>query len=1185
MKGSARLPLSSGGVSLKLGLVPIFVLLLAFPSVSWAQRAAAAINGTVRDPTGAVIPQATITLTNTQTNVAQTVVTDGAGEYIILNIFPGTYVLRASKQGFETVTHPDITLQVNQTTTFDFALPVGATTQTVKVQAQAAAIETSTAELGSVVTRKSVNDLPLNGRNFTELLMLTPGVSPISVAQNASGGYSETPLGAFTFPSVNGQNNRSNLWLMDGINNQGSLTATYNIVPEIDDIEEFKVQSHNDEAQFGGALGGIVNLVTKGGTNAVHGDAFDFLRNRVLDARAFFLPPAQPKQAYEQNQFGVTLSGPVYIPHLYNGKNRTFFFASYEGFRNHVAESNLYRVPTPAELSGDLSDFVDPSGNRIQIYNPFSTAPDPAHPGYSLMSPFMCDASGNPEPATNNIQAPGGVPCNRIPSNMISPNMVTYAQLFPAPVNTGYAAYNGLDTSPYVLDQNTASLRLDDQISSRDTIFARYTGSTQPAGGSGGFGGYRSDSYIHGYNVAVTYTHTFAGSAVMDLEFGRNTMQYNTPTQFTHVPANFIQNVGFDPSFAGDFIGGMSEIPALSIPGYAGGGTAVSNSHTSDIYEYKGDFSKLHGRHMFKMGADFAQNNFDSLTETANVGFSNVETSCTFCYAPVSGAGISPGVGGVGFASYLLDVPDNAGRRNTHETEHRGWVNGFYFQDQWKATDRLTVNLGLRYDMTLIPIYGNDRENTDTTGDVDFNNGTYVLQKMPPACNPPSVIAPCIPGGTLPDHVVITPHSNHAIFSNYLDNWQPRMGIAYRWKPKLVVHGSYGRFFDNWAADIQTAQNTQGSWPQLGEFLVSNLNHNIVPNVTALNPFFGASAANSVPSPSPFLSPGFVGWYMNPLEKNPYSDQWSFGFEQQLGVNTTLTANYVGAASRRLDVGGYYNVATTPGPGDAATVTSRQPYPYIPPTYYDRSTGSSDYDALEISLNRRAAKGLTYMVSYTYSKTMSEGCDGWYGAEGCSTEDPYNLKNDRSVAGFDLTHIFSYSWVYQLPFGKGMRFSTGNRGLDYLVGNWQFNGIFFVSSGQPFFVSIPGDTANTGNVTERAERLAGVPPYANEGAPASSGYLNWLNTNAFTTPAPFTFGSEGRNDLRMDWPRNFDLSLFRSFPITESKRLEFRAEFFNAFNTPRFGQPDSTIGDQYFGQVSSTANGPRQIQLALKLYF
>jgi hypothetical protein len=1069
--------------------------------------------------------------------------------------------MKASKEGFQSINQPAFTLQVNQTTTFDFTLPVGSTTQTVTVEAAAAGIETSTAELGSVVTQRMVDDLPLNGRNFTQLLELTPGVSPISVAQNA-GGWGGQPLGSFTYPSVNGQTNRSNLFLMDGINNQGSFESTYNIAPQIDDIEEFKVQSHNDEAQFGGALGGIINLVTKGGTNTLHGNAYDFHRDRALDARGFFLAPALPKQAFTQNQFGATLSGPIFIPHLYNGKNRTFFYTSYEGFRDHVASASQTRVPTPAELGGDLSDFKDSDGKLIQIYNPYSTRPDPANPGYSLMDPF---------------------PNNQIPTNLISKAALAYATSWPAPINTGNPATNALDNSPLIVRQDEGNVRIDEQLSSRDSLFVRYTALNQPAKGSGGFVGFKFGVFFHTDNAAVTYTHTFAGSAVLDVVFGRNNAQYNQPVYYTNLHPGFLGSVGFAGDFAGGFIGGASQVPGIGIPNFAGGGTGIGNTHMSDVWEYKGDLSKLHGRHTFKMGVDFASNNASGLYEFADSWFANTQTSCAFCYAPLTGPGISPGAGGVGLASFLLDVPDSAERRNAHETEHGGWIDGFYFQDQWKPTDKLSVNLGLRYDVTIMPVYGNDQENTDTTGDVNFNNGTYMLQKMSPPCNPPSVVAPCIPGGTLPDHVVISPHKNHATYNNMTDNWQPRLGVAYRLRPALVVHGSYGRFFENWAAITQTAQNTEGSWPQLGELLVANLNHNIVPTVSLTAPFAGASTAG-VPAPTPFLSSVFVKWYMNPWQKNPYSDQRTFGLEQQLAANTTVTANYVGAASRRLDIGGFYNVATTPGPGDAATVASRQPYPYIPPTYYDRDTGRSSYNAFQFSLNHRTGKGFSYIVSYTYSKNMSEGCDGWYGVESCSTQDPYNLKGDRSVAGFDLTHILSLSWVYQVPFGKGQRFSTGSRALDYVVGNWQFNGIFFVSSGQPFYTSASGDIANTGNVNERSDRLAGVTPFANKGAPSPYG-MNWLNTAAFATPAAYTFGTEGRNDLRMDWPRNFDLSFFRSFPFAENKRLEFRGELFNAFNTPLFGQPDSTVNDQYFGQINYTANSARVIQLALKLYF
>ncbi|HUY15536.1 MAG TPA: TonB-dependent receptor [Terriglobia bacterium] len=1128
-------------------------LALAGARPAWAQRSTASINGTVKDASGGVVPQAAVTLTNTETNVTQTATTNDTGDYVILNILPGRYMLKAGKEGFETVTQPDFTLEVNQTTIFDFTLTVGSSKQTVTVEAVASHVETSTAELGTVVGRKMVNDLPLNGRNFTQLLELTPGVSPISVAQNA-GGWTAQPLGSFTFPSVNGQTNRSNLFMLDGINNQGAFESTYAIAPQIDDIQEFKVQSHNDEAQFGGALGAIVNVVTKGGSNLFHGDGFEFLRNDAFDGRGFFVPPTQKITPYRQNQFGATLGGPVIIPHIYNGRDKTFFYASYEGFRNHTAQSSLYRVPTAAELSGDLSDFVDSSGKLIQMYNPFTTRPDPAHPGYSLVDPF---------------------PNNQIPKNLINPSMVRYANgLYPAPVNTGNPVFNGLDTTPNITRQDLASLRFDKQISTKDSAFIRYSGMTQPASFSGGFGGYRSNVYFHGYNFAGSWIHTFAGSAVAQFTIGRNSMQYNNPAQFTNVPAGFLQQVGFSPNFASAFIGHASLIPALGIPGFAGGGEGISNSHTSNVYEYKGDFSKLWGRHTIKAGADFSSDNFDSLYESSNVGFAATATSCTFCFSVAQGGP----AGGVGLGSFLLNAPDSAGLRNVHETEHGGWIDGFYFQDQWKATDKLTFNMGLRYDVTLMPIYGNSKENTNTAGDVNFNNGTYVLQKMSPACSS-TVGAPCIPGGTLPAHVVITPFKNNAIYSNVFDNWQPRLGIAYRLRPALVLHGAYGRFFDNWAAVTQTSQNFEGTWPQVGQLLATNLNKNMSPNVSALDPF-SQGAGNAIPAPSPFLNTGFVQWYMNPLQKNPYSDQWNNGIDWQIGRNTVLTANYVGAHSSRLDLGGFYNVALTPGPGDAATVRSRQPYPYIPPTFYDRSNGVSSYNAFQFSLDKKSAGGLSYLISYTWSKNMSIGCDGWYGVEGCSIQDPYHPQNDRSVTGFDLTHILSFSWVYPMPIGKGRRWSTHSRAVDYAVGNWELNGIFFASSGAPYSIFTSGDIANTGCGCDRANIVAGAPQTV-----ANQGPNQWLNPAAFVNPPPFTFGTMGRNAMRADYPRNFDLSLFREFPVTESKRFEFRAEFFNAFNTPLFSSPDNTVGDQYFGRIFSTSNSPRIIQFGLKFYF
>jgi hypothetical protein len=1110
-------------------------LCVGFAAIAHAQLATATINGTVKDTTGAVIPAATVVLQDVATGVKRVVTTNGAGVYVIPDIRPGRYTLQVSKQGFITARQADFSLFVNQTATFDFTLRVGSTTQTVSVVATAAHLEASTAEIGTVINTSDVNDLPLNGRNFTELLTLTPGVSPISTAQNAGGGgqWAGQAIGSFTFPSVNGQTNRSNLFYLDGINDEGSFISSYATPPIVDDIQEFKVQSHNDLAEYGQTLGGIINVATKSGTNEFHGDAWEFVRNDAFDARNPFLATVPP---FKQNQFGGTVGGPVIFPH-YNGKDKTFFFAAYEGFRNHTSAQSLYTVPTPAELAGDFSAVP------AQIYNPFSTRPDPARPGEFIRDPFLN---------------------NQIPAKLLNSSMVGYAKaVFPSPVATNIPGINGIDTTPTITRQDVASMRIDEQMNERNQLWARYSGYTQPDSSSGGFVGAYDDAFIHGYNVAANYTHTFSGTMVMDAEFGRNSDQGNIFRNIT-APANLWQQLGFSPNFASNFVGNRSWLPGVSIPGYLGWLPGIQFSTLSNIYEARGDLSIVHGRHTLKMGADFNSNNTLAPIEYNQVNFSSFQTS-----NPEAATGIATGNA---LASFVLNVPDNANRRNVLESEHGGWVDGLYFQDQWKATNKLMFNMGVRYDVTLIPIYGTGTN--AMVGDLDLKNGTYIVAKMAPPCSATQG-APCIPGGTLPAHVVLTPFKNGAIYHNTYDNIQPRVGLAYRFGPTTVLRASYGRFFDNWAAIIQTAQNYEGAWPSVGQLINQNLNNptpaNPTPTTSALDPFHSGTT-QLFPAATPFNQ---VQWFMNPTFQNPESDQWNLGVQQQLGANTVLTANYVGSLSRRTDVGGFNNVAVMPGPGNPQ---SRAPYPYITPTFYDDSVGSANYNAFQFSLNKVTSKGLTYLVSYTWSKAMDYGSDGWYGAEGTLIQNPYNRRNAYSVAGFDLTHMLSASAVYQLPFGRGKKFQSGNRALNAVLGSWQLNGIVTLDSGQPYSITSPAGSANTGNIWLMAN-LVGNPALSR---PTPS---EWFNRSAFAVPPPFTFGTAGRNILRSDWFHNVDLSLFREFPISESKKLEFRFETFNAFNNPTWGIPDSGITDPTFGQVFGTANIPRQLQFALKFYF
>jgi hypothetical protein len=450
---------------------------------------------------------------------------------------------------------------------------------------------------------------------------------------------------------------------------------------------------------------------------------------------------------------------------------------------------------------------------------------------------------------------------------------------------------------------------------------------------------------------------------------------------------------------------------------------------------------------------------------------------------------------------------------------------------------------------------------------MDLNNGTYVLQKPAPACSATQG-APCIPGGTLPAHVTVS--RNGRIIQNTYDNVQPRLGVAYRINDKTVFRAGYGRFYDNWAAVVGFAANFTQSWPNVA-FLAGEGLNNPTPNAPATDPLNLGNGPIS-PAPDPF---GQGNGFLDPNLKNAYSDQYNAGFQRSFGNNSVVTINYVGSRNHREQLQMTGNTALTPGPGDPQL---RAPFPYIQPQNgYVRSLGRSNYNALQVSSEGRSVNGLSYKLAYTYSKVINFGCD-MYGSF-CDVQDPYHFERDKGVAGFDLTHIFSGGVVYELPFGKGRRWSSGNRPFNVLVGGWQLNGILSLSSGQPYDVQAPIEIANTNNISGALRpNIIGDPH-------AGTTKLNPINISAFALPAAFTFGDMGRNSLRSDWNRNLDISLFRSFLITESKKLEFRFEAFNVTNTPVFAIPDNNITDGNFGQVSSTANRERQLQLALKFYF
>ena len=1101
---------------MRAGITTACVLALC-AGIAFGQASSSGVNGVVTDQQGAVVPATAVVLTSVETGIERRAETSAVGTYVFVNITPGYYTVEATADGFRTATIEPFVLAVNQTATFDIVLEVGAVTESVTVEAIGAQVQSSSSELGTAMTEQQVVDLPLNGRNFTQLLMLTPGASPVNVAQSR-GGFGSTSVGTFSFPSINGQNNRSNLFLTDGVNNQGTMTSTYAVPPILDAIQEFKVQSHNDLSEFGSVTGGVVNVVTKGGTNEVHGSGWWFVRNDNLDARDTFLAD---KAALAQNMYGATVGGPVV-------RNKTFYFGAYQRFTNRAPANRNYRVPTAANRQGDLSD------SERQIYDPYSTFVGPD--GNAVRDAF---------------------PGNLIPQSRLDTGFLHYLeQTVPMPVDLGsdLGNLNQRDTTGTALDQDEYSGRLDHRFSDADSAFVRVSGQFNSRTGSAGRQDFSSFVDIENLNVAANWVHTFNPTSILQVSFARTDVKRDTGNSFTSLPDGFISTVGWNPDFAGGFRGGTSYVPNVGVAQYFGGGERIGFTRTSDTWQYKGDFTKIAGRHTLKFGAEYNIIGHFGRTNDHSNNFSTVGTASPD----------APGSTGDPLASFLLNVPNAWSRRDFHKRARGGALYSFFAQDSWKVTPKLTINFGLRLDATVLPQFGNPEENTVEFGNIDYNEGIFWITAAPPTCAVKG-IAPCLPDpdGALPDRVRVA--ANGYVQDPWPKSWQPRLGLAYRLTERTAIRASMGVFFDNFAGVTQNTQNLGHTWPDVGRKLQNGTNPpDSIPDVSAKNP----APTGILPTATPYNQ---GAWYSDPRMDNGYSMQWNFGIQRQVNDATLIQVNYVGSGNRRMPLGTFYNVALTPGKPSEAR--QRAPFPLFRANNYLTSWGRSNYHALQTQYNRRFSEGLSFMVNYTWGKSIDIGCSGWF-VESCSQQNPYDFNIDRSVSGIDLTHNLNFNWVYELPF----KFQSPV--ANAILGGWKFNGLALFTSGQAYTPTVNGDIAGTG-----LPRGKYRPDYVGDPHLSDPTTAAWVNRAAFAVPQAGTFGNAGRNSLRADGINNVDFSFFKLFDVTESVRMEYRVEFFNGFNTPQYAAPAANISQGNFGRVLRTANRARQIQMGLKLYF
>ena len=1138
-----------------------------------AQTEKASISGRITDQSNAVMPDAEVELKNTDTGIVTVTKTNDQGVYVFPSLAPGNYVMNVRKQGFRTVSVMDVKLYVQDNVSRNFVLQVGSSVESVTVTAESGAglVNVTGSELGTVITQEAIHELPLNGRNFTQLLTLTPGATPISTAQSSGVGVNDlavlgVPTASVSQPSIQGQANRSNLYMLDGVINTELNTSTYVIPPIVDAIQEFKVQSHDDKAEYGGVLGGVVSVVTRSGGNQLHGSAWEFVRNNAFDARDPFRDEFRSSpSAFHQNQFGATVSGPVFIPKVYNGRNRTFFLFGYEGWRFNQAAQTRYRVPTAQELSGDFSNSI----LQQNIYDPATTQPDPAKPGQFTRSQFI--ASSNPSSPNFNSACtnPAGCP-NMIPSARLDPTTVNFIKTYYGTPNlTGDPVFNAIVTRPHVDNSDHYTARIDEQLGGKDSLFFRYDRlnviNLAPFSISGDTGG-----SVPATDIGVGWNHLFTGTLMLESRFGR-----------AHRPFSRFQTdiAGLGPMQKLGFSSSAGSLITLASP-WGTGGVQNANTIGSPVIDFSQGLSWVRGVHELKFGYQFVRQGNDTASPPyGNYTFTNDTT----------GNPEQVGTTGNSLTSALLGLP--AQTNNTGSVSNSNRVNtwSFYGQDSWKLRSNLTVTYGLRFDRR-----GAFDPSSSTVVSGFTANGDYWigLNQLPPACSQAGK-APCIPGaGTLQsipngDKIMLSPYGRAWGPAPNWSDWGPRVGVAWRVTGNTVVRAGYGVVYDALMGMEQDWKGISGSWPATGSVFALTPINQLGKPLTPIEQTFGQVGAAALPGPSPWSQ---SNWFFDPNRKDPRSQEWNVEIQRQMTRNLALSVGYVGSYSDRLDETGLFNTAVTPGAGTPAQVAQRQPFPWITGTpFFGTDRGNANYNALQVKLDHRFANGFQYLVSYTWSKAIDAGSSGWFAAENgsgaggsSSLQNYYDPNGSRSVSSYDIPHFLSMSGIWELPFGKGKKYFNQHAIASRLLGNWQMNGVVQLRSGQPYNLAVSGDVANIGNSVPwwnyARPNLVGNPQ------PSHPTAKQWFNPAAFAVPS-FSYGNFGRNVLRTPSVADADFSVFKNFLVTESKVISFRAEFFNVFNIQNYGAPDSLIGDPAAGRITSNVIPPRQIQFGLHLAF
>jgi len=1130
-----------------------------------AQTSKALVSGIVTDPSGAAVAGAKITITDVQRNQEYKAETNASGVYRIIELTPSVYRVAAEAAGFRQYVLESLPLATQQNATVNIKLEVGAVSEKVQVTATGPLLEASSAALSAVVENRKIVELPLNNRNIYSLLTLVPGITPSTPNNPESDFFTST----IRF-SINGGKESVNDIQLDGVSAmvQSDIQGIYgaSAIPSVEGIQEFRVQTNSYTAEYGRSGGGQVTMITKSGTNQFHGSAFEFLRNSAMDSKAFFLNRNNlPKASLQQHQYGASVGGRVI-------KDKTFFFVLYEKKLTKSGSLGIFTVPTPAQLGGDFSNTRNANGAIRPIFDPFTSRPNPDSPGNFIRTPFAG---------------------NRIPTAMMDPIALNVLKLYPAANQPGLPNTNQNNLAIQRVPQSPTDrvdFKVDHNFNTNRRMFVRYNRFKQATAAADfwGNGAAPSDGIMYwgSHNAAADYTETIGANTIINIRGGLSLFTAWRPA-FSY--GYDVTKLGFSQALQDVTLKtGAPRIPRFDIQDYNSVGPNNGSTYTSDnvAYSLVGNITRISGKHSMKFGGD---------VRMFTLGFAQFGSSPgNFSFTRLMTQGPDPRIAGNGdgLASFLLGAGTSGAATHRIKPSDMSRYYAMYAQDDYKINSKLTFNVGIRYELEGSNMESYDQQTlmdpfaknplSDKTG-LDLR-GVYLFSGE----------------GQSAGRRGIRPIEH---------KFNPRFGIAYQINPKTVIRTGYGIFYGvpKFAAtDRYTGAPYASTTPwnaTLDQINPTNLLRNPFPQGYVL-PVGRALGAMSG-----------VGFGLNSAwaseMKTPYNQQWNFNVQRHLTANMMIELSYAGNKGTHNeivqgDMGQLRPEQMTPA-NNLLTLVPNPFFGLIDPAsplgaaniqrgrllrgQYAAFTsvgpgnpawGNSNYHSFQTRFEQRFGGGATMGVAYTWAKSIADSSDGIWN-DGQGTLRNWHCRScERSLTTYDVPHRLVVNFNYELPFGKGHKYGANMHWLaNGLLGGWQTNGVFTINSGMPLIFSQTTNNSFSFGGLQRPDAVGG-----DARIPVRS-IDKWFDTTQFRVAPNYTFGNLSRthSNLRNDFTRGLNFFMFKNTRIREALNVQFRAEAFNLTNTPVFSSPNTNVESGAFGTVTGQSNGPRTIQLGLKLLF